>query len=290
VYFQHPNDPRDRLGAEFSFLRFAWDAGVRCVPQPFACDRHRGLGLYQFIEGRPIAPTSLGPSHVAQAIEFFHELNRHKSDTSAGTLREGSEACFTLAQHLHCVERRMTRIDQIDRSTPTGQEAAALADGLLRDTWERIRQGVMASASEMILPLDQPIPAGDRCLSPSDFGFHNALELAGRLTFLDFEYAGWDDPAKTVCDFFCQPAVPVSESYFGQVARAFTNELSDPPMHLHRIVLLLPVYRVKWCCIMRNDFLPVGSERRAFAKDAEHQEQRRREQLEKVRASLDKIM
>ena len=25
VYFQHANDPRDRLGAEYSFTRFAWE-------------------------------------------------------------------------------------------------------------------------------------------------------------------------------------------------------------------------------------------------------------------------
>ena len=25
--------------------------------------------------------------------------------------------------------------------------------------------------------------------------------------FIDFEYAGWDDPSKLICDFFCQPAV-----------------------------------------------------------------------------------
>src|SRR6185503_11886129 len=46
-------------------------------------------------------------------------------------------------------------------------------------------------------------------LSPSDFGYHNAV-LADDETvrFFDFEYAGWDDPAKLVCDFFNQVEVP----------------------------------------------------------------------------------
>ncbi|TRZ76349.1 MAG: aminoglycoside phosphotransferase family protein, partial [Deltaproteobacteria bacterium] len=33
-YFVHEDDPRDRLGNEISFLRYAWDKGIRCIPQP----------------------------------------------------------------------------------------------------------------------------------------------------------------------------------------------------------------------------------------------------------------
>src|SRR5690606_1492036 len=41
-----------------------------------------------------------------------------------------------------------------------------------------------------------------RLLSPSDFGFHNMLRRDdGSLAFIDFEYFGWDDPAKLAADF-----------------------------------------------------------------------------------------
>jgi hypothetical protein len=110
-----------------------------------------------------------------------------------------------------------------------------------------------------------------------------------QLKFIDFEYSGWDDPAKTVCDFFCQPDVTVPMKFFDRVSRAFVEDSSDPEFHLRRIALLLPVYRVKWCCIMLNEFLPVGSRRRSFAKDPASQEQRRATQLQKVRRALDAI-
>ena len=44
----------------------------------------------------------------------------------------------------------------------------------------------------------------------------NALLAASdkKLRFLDFEYAGWDDPAKLIGDFFCQPAIPAPHSEF----------------------------------------------------------------------------
>ena len=76
---------------------------------------------------------------------------------------------------------------------------------------------------------DQPLDPAERCLSPSDFGFHNAiLANDGRLRFIDFEYAGWDDPSKLICDFFCQPAVPAPPQAFDRFATAIAAELPTP--------------------------------------------------------------
>jgi hypothetical protein len=289
VYFQHPDDPRDRLDAEFAFCRFAWQAGLRCVPQPLACNRERKLGLYEFIEGQAPAPGDVAWPMVQQAMDFFRELNRHRTLPAAQALPIASEACFTLAQHLHCVERRLARLQQLDRTALPGKEAAALVDGQLHALWGQIQQKVLAQAAQWSLPPEEPIVAEDRCLSPSDFGFHNALVSGGRLRFVDFEYAGWDDPAKTVCDFFCQPAVPVPAEHFDRVAAALTGHTAAPQRSLERAALLLPVYQIKWCCIMLNDFLPVGNERRAFARESDDQESRRRAQLQKVRLALRRI-
>ena len=33
-----------------------------------------------------------------------------------------------------------------------------------------------------------------KCISPSDFGFHNSIiDREGNINFVDFEYSGWDD-------------------------------------------------------------------------------------------------
>ena len=280
MYFRDAVDTRDRLGAEFSFCKFAWNAGLRSVPEPLAQDPVAGLGLYEFLKGRPLRNGEVDQQAVTQAVRFFCELNRHKSLPEAQLLRPGSEACFTMAEHLDCVDRRMKRFDQLDRTTPTGEEADELVHERLIPAWNRIREQVVAGG----VALDEPLSPGDRCLSPSDFGFHNTIgDASGRLKFIDFEYSGWDDPAKTVCDFFCQPDVTVPMEFFETVSSAFVESSSDPAAHLRRIALLLPVYRVKWCCIMLNEFLPVGSRRRSFAKDPASQEQRRAAQLHKVR-------
>lgn len=289
AYFKDPNDLRDRLGAEFSFCRFAWDSGIRCVPRPFACNPQLGFALYEFIHGRTIAASEMSVEHIQQAVDFYRELNRHKYSPTASALANASEACFTLDEHLRCVQRRVDRLKAVDISTPNGRAASELIHRQLLPAWDRIHAAVLSGAAESGLAVLESICLRDRCLSPSDFGFHNALCSSDRLTFIDFEYAGWDDPAKTVCDFFCQPAVPAAEKYFHQFAEALAADLSDPQMHLRRMSLLLPVYRVKWCCILLNDFLPIGSRRRSFAHDAAAAEDRRDAQLRKARLAVERL-
>ena len=105
------------------------------------------------------------------------------------------------------------------------------------------------------------------------------------ITFIDFEYAGRDDPAKLVCDFFCQPEVPVPLAHFDTFASGVAAALDLDARHIARMRLLLDAYRIKWTCIMLNDFLPLDAARRAFA-DQGAREKRCREQLDKVTAAL----
>ena len=277
-YFRHPDDPRDRLAAEWAFSHFAWDAGVRCVPRPVAADPTHGLSLYEFVAGRSLRGGVAGEAAVDQAIDFFRDLNRARSNPVAAVLPAASEACFTLADHFATVARRVERLAALPVTTPTDAEARAFVEAELVPAWEDLH----AAASET----DEPLAAADRCVSPSDFGFHNAiLGNDGRLRFIDFEYAGWDDPAKLVCDFFCQPAVPAPAAAFDRFAAAVAAEFPDPEALVARATLLLPVYRVKWVCILLNEFLPVGGSRRRFSVPS-NPESRKAAQLAKARAAL----
>jgi hypothetical protein len=129
--------------------------------------------------------------------------------------------------------------------------------------WSSVKAGLFLEIPPM--ELTQPLPSAERILSPSDFGFHNTLEHQGCLSFVDFEYSGWDDPAKLICDFMCQPELPVTEKQGWQ----FTHELLENWPHadavIHRIDKFLPVHRLKWCCILLNEFRAEDRERRLYA-------------------------
>ena len=77
--------------------------------------------------------------------------------------------------------------------------------------------------------------------------------------------------------------------YFERFLAAAAAGSRDSAALRERVRLLLPVYELKWCCIMLNEFLPVGDDRRAFARVEENREIHRHSQLEKVEAALARL-
>jgi hypothetical protein len=284
AYYRHPDDPRDRLGSEFAFARYAWSAGIRSIPQPLVCDPNAGLGLFEYIDGQH--PVEATESLVEQAIEFVRDLNASRWRPAAARLPIASEACFSIEEHLGIVGGRANRLGEMSPGSDIDREAFHFVHRELLPMWDAVRNGARAAARLAGISLDRPLDSAARCVSPSDFGFHNALLAAdGRVAFLDFEYAGWDDPAKLICDFFSQPAVPVPEHVFDTFASAIASCFHDPHRVIARAQLLMMVYRVKWVCILLNEFLPVAGSRRRFSA-GEPIEDRKRRQLDRARALL----
>ncbi len=291
IYFCHPHDSRDRLRTEFEFCRYAWTRQLDWTPQALAYDAGSNMALYEFIPGRKISATEITQtSALHDALAFYLDLNRQITPDAA-RLPSASEACFSLDEHLRCIARRVERLKKIEPHDEVSLLARNFVSERLHPLWRETYQSVCLLIKQRKLIKHDRLPLSARCLSPSDFGFHNALLTAsGRFRFIDFEYAGWDDPAKTVCDFFCQPSVPVPDDYHEEFCRQIAMCRADPDACLLRIKLLEPVYQLKWCCIMLNDFIKTDASRRSFAHGATGQPSRLREQLSKAVRMADRIV
>lgn len=288
LYFSHPDDPRDRCQADFAFTRYAWSVGMHAVAASVGVSHDQNAALYEFLPGRKLRAEEIGEGVLTQAAEFFAGINhgRWKSPAAAG-LQSASEACFSISEHLECVEHRIKRLTSIDPNQALGSEALELVRDLLIPEWERLR--VRLSGEWSAATIVTPVPQADRCLSPSDFGFHNALiQPDGTLRFFDFEYAGWDDPAKMLADFFCQPEIPVDTGWFSFFTLRALAGFDGEAEIRERALKLLPVYRIKWCCIMLNEFLKTDSSRRQFASHQPDLEIRKQNQLAKARVFLNR--
>lgn len=289
-YFQNAGDRRDRFGAERAFYTWAWSQGVRRVPEPLGWSQEKGLGLFAFVPGRKLQPQEVERKRVGEAQEFLEQLNRQRACPAARALPVASEACFSVSEHLECVERRVLRLDEVRDREPIDLEALTFGQEQVRPAWSRMRARISREAAGTKMELAQRLSPEQRWLSPSDFGFHNAiLHKDGALRFFDFEYAGWDDPAKLICDFFCQPELPVErrfwDGFLDWMARFGHGDGSLAP----RARLLLPAYQIKWCCIMMNDFVRTEDARREFAMGAGPAAERKRAQLAKARRALAQV-
>ncbi|MGV3627069.1 MAG: aminoglycoside phosphotransferase family protein [Betaproteobacteria bacterium] len=287
VYFRHPADTRDRLQSEYAFLTCAGRAGIQCVPRPVACDPLNGIGVYEYIDGRKLDAAEIDAGCVDQAARFILQLNHESAHAAGRDLPNASEACFSINEHFAMVDGRIARLAGIGTVDALDREArefvAALAAG-----WQQAKAQILRGAQAAGIKPDEML--AERCISPSDFGFHNALATRDRgICFIDFEYAGWDDPAKLAGDFFSHPAVTVDAAYFDRFVETAMAYSPKSAALAVRARILLPVFQAKWCCIILNEFLPDSAQRRRFADPGRDVAVRKREQLGKAVALFERI-
>lgn len=260
-------DNRDRLGVEFRALQFLSAHGVRSVPRPIAADPPAGMAVYDFIDGEPAMAGGPGPGDIAAALSLAGELRDLSHRPEATSLPAASEACFSLSDLRANLERRTHRLDEAAVDTEAGSALHAFLQHRLRPAIghalergeEQLRRGGVA--------LDSSLEAGRRTLSPSDFGFHNAIRSASGLVFVDFEYFGWDDPAKLAADFLLHPAMSLPDPLKRQFLSGVLECFADDRQLSVRVAAFYPLFALKWCLIVLNEFLPDELRRRRFAAD-----------------------
>jgi hypothetical protein len=276
---------QDRLAQEYAALEFLAGLGFDEVARPIAADPKRHCAVYEWIDGTGVSPGHVGEAEVDELADFFVRLQEVRRRPGADALYEASASCFSPAM---IAEQVGARLDRLVGAISSGTDIAGfVADSLkpaAAQAVERLRAGCEAaklSFAERLGP--------DRCaLSPSDFGVHNALRRPnGRLAFVDFEYFGWDDPAKAVADVMLHPGMSLTEQlghrYRARVERALRR--SDPSFP-QRLDLFFPSMVVLWCLILLNEFLPERWTRRVLAGIADDQEVVQARQLLKARQLL----
>ena len=281
-YFHDVADTRDRLGAEYAFLEHAWNTGLRCIPQHLGKDLSTHLALYEFVEGYKLEANQVDEAAMQQAAQFLALLNAPRSRAAATALPDASEACFSVAAHFAMVDARLARLVYMPVESDVDRAAAEFVSRLTK-YWNGTKVLLLEACTALGLSTDAALPAVQRCLSPSDFGFHNALVRPdGSLCFIDFEYAGWDDPAKAVGDFFSHPGVAVPHSQFEPFLAQALAPFEDAHTLAARVRLLEPIFQVKWCCIILNEFLSAAARRRNFANPGADAIARKQRQLSKA--------
>jgi len=288
AYFYSSADRRDRLNHEYSFTDFAWKNGVRTVPEPLAALSGQRLALYEFIVGKIANYRPTTTADIGQATDFVLSINNHRVKVPAGKLPPASEACFSIADHIENTMIRVNRLAQMKVFDDYDIIASNRIEKYLLPLWAQIIDKININRKKNPC-LNKTLSAEQRWISPSDFGFHNAIEEnSGKLRFIDFEYAGWDDPAKLLCDFANQPDRILENSLSQKFIRDIISADVNPEFLQYRYALVEPLYQIKWACIIMNDFLPGGDLRTAFTKLVNIDENKKN-QLEKLQIMLDRV-
>lgn len=266
-YAHYPFDGRDRMTAEFSSLQFLWRHGVRNIPRPIKTDVTCQCAIYEYVEGDAI-PSSMVTAHeIDEVVAFLSVLWGLRHRAGSDQLWVAAEACFSLRDLIGCIQRRLDRLVEAttDRVEPQHVALRTFLQGTFVPALQELARWAQDRAQQLGISLEEELTREERTLSPSDVGFHNAIRRDGQLVFVDFEYFGWDDPAKLVADFLLHPAMTLSEVLKRRFVSQLLPRLDSDGTLAKRLEVVYPLYGLKWCLIVLNEFVPQDLLRRDFA-------------------------
>ena len=242
-------DSRPRLLAEQEACEFLTNQSLDNTSELVAVAAPLNIAIFRWIEGSRVA--DVGDQDVESALRFVERLHELSQNKPAMQIRNAGEACLSEDDLWAQIDTKRGRLVEIQQEFP---ELGRYLDKEYGPIHENCR--------ETLGPLfpglnhSDKLPVYAQTLSPSDFGFHNALRLHDRsLTWLDFEYFGRDDPAKLILDFLWHPGFSLTASQQARWIERCIEIFSDDDNLSARLRACWPVYGLRWCLILLNVFL-----------------------------------
>lgn len=246
LYPEHTG--HDRLNSEYNSIKVIKAHDTRSsVPSPLGCDLELSAAMYEWIEGEVVdRPNN---EHMQQALDFLEQLHELRGLPAFENFKNASAAFLSGSSF---EDQLKNRFHSLMLFAPKYPEMHDYLQHEMLPVIEEITSWVR-SAWRIKPCYDEPLPRSQQTLSPSDFGFHNAIERKnGKLVFIDFEYFGWDDPVKLIVDFSFHPGMVLNSALKQQwiegTVKIYGEEI------LERLRLAWPMIGLCWCLILLNEY------------------------------------
>jgi len=243
-YPDRHGDRRNRCRTEATAAAWMHGHGLP-VARPLWWDDRVGLATFEWVDGTP------SPTPDAGLVDAMLDVTARLASLGAVAPAEfglASEACLSLGDLVGQVQ---SRIDVAGRSA--WAPLAALATGRLQ---RELDEAVRAASAAWPAPAHESLPPSERVLSPSDFGSHNAVRTPDGDVFVDFEYFGWDDPAKLVGDALLHPGMGLNHDLRRRWWHGSHTVFGGDAIERARIVL--PLLALRWHVIVLKPFVGAG--------------------------------
>ncbi len=228
------------------FLEHCQKHNLDCVPKLFASNNQDKSILVEYIEGNKISNQHICEKFIADAAQFIIDLN--SSHRFFGNYYTASDACFSIKEMVTSIDYRHNLMHQDQDNLKKLSSKADIDFHEYENMWTNLKRKLQTNFDQF--KIIRMTPREIRIYSPSDFGPHNMLiNSRGQLKFLDFEYAGYDDPLKLSLDFFSMPDTPISHTYFDLFWSRICPDQKFYDLSYNEISLLLQIFRYKWLCI-----------------------------------------
>jgi len=251
-YQKSKRDQHDRMEAEVQFLKLANRVTPNYIPELIDVDEHHRCVILEYINGEEFQQGVLpAQGAIDVAVKFLQQLNGKPRLANKLITTSAAEGFLSLNEHLANVGSRIERI-KCEQNNSTSKAMTNILVDKLRSEFEKLQEETKRQLNKGFCK--DKIGLAERCISPSDFGFHNAIMTPNGIKFIDFEFAGWDDPAKTSLDFVLQPKIAVG-CKVSEINKAWGPKRKEEIER--RCKVLGPILRLKWTCIILAVLDPV---------------------------------
>jgi hypothetical protein len=242
-----------RYFTEWAFYDLLSQQGLPRVPQPLAWDEDRALALFAWVEGRPLQASEINPAVMAEVMAFLLAVNRARPYAAGRTYPLATGAVFSLADRFAEMERLVARVA---RAVPGQTKPARQLREELDAAWQIVANLTLDRWQRGRWEMKRKLPLAERCLAPADFGLANALRGGdGRLVFLDFDGAGWQDPAWVLAGIFARTDLAPPLDFWKSFAVNFARVLGQDPQLVRRAESLWPVCLFRRYCLTLLEYL-----------------------------------
>ena len=268
------HDTRSRLETERRALELMHRHGIGAIPAWIAAEGN--FALMTWMEGVVVKqPKAVD---IDDAAAFLGRIHLIRQTTGEDEMPLASEACLSGQMIADQLEKRVAALmTYINENPPlmnflTGTFRPALTKRLV--------------AAKKFSGFTKPLPHAQQTLIAADFGFHNAIRTPdGHLYFIDFEYFGWDDPVKLMCDFLLHPATPLTDAmkktFYLHMLGIYSEQLEA------RFAAYYPLFGLRWALILLNEFIPKRWAARQHASGAANWDEVKTAQLAKACAMVE---
>lgn len=274
-------DSEGRLAAEVGALRLMERHRVDSVPRVVGVDQNRGYALLTWIDGSAVRePTD---ADVDAALVFLETIHGLRQLSWAKDQPPAAEACLTGAEIDRQIGRRFAHLQSLEAES----ELLIFLKSCFRPIWRRAVEQARADIAAAGGNFSAELPHERRSLIPADFGFHNSLRRRdGALAFIDFEYFGWDDPAKLTADTLLHPGTSLAATQSNRFRRGAVRLYGGDATFEQQLSAYLPLFALRWTLILLNEFIPERWERRLMSGMARSWKDAKADQLAKARDML----
>ena len=234
------------MKAETIFLNYVCQKLGTSVPRIIHVFEKYNVLLLEYVEGKKFSNDCfISNGDFRKVADFYYAINDN-SEPYRHHFKMAIEGYSDVYRHILNIDNRLSACELSHLPKRFQLEYSKVLQNVKLE-WDRLKHRIQGSIESG--RIENPFCTSQLQISPGDFGFHNVVKTVKGLCFLDFEFSGLDDPAKTLCDFILHPSNRFTSKHLESVIERFSVNIEEVVLR-NRVRELFFFFRMKWLTII----------------------------------------